>query len=458
MKQDQFNKWNSAHVFYGDNICVPNNSKKIIADDLLWREKAISESKNGKLLIENSFFKTLKNDKKIYLAHITPKLKNIIKDNNIQPSGGCLVGSIYCTQLFNENKKLRMHNLGKYILEEEAPRILNGDKFLLEILVIEIDLQKKIKNNLKGIDYLRLGEIHFDIYKQLEYLLSHKERNSIEKICEDRIKKSLKYLNICNELYFKNKKVDSKKFLNLFIDTIEYLPILGYLYFEVIGEYIMLYQDNDQSLKYKELGEFYSPTYKNLISSQYPKLSVDFSLRQFRPSLEFLINYFKKNNIFRELDIDHFISYISNRIIFLTNARFFSNKIEIIDFNKIELNFNSLSHYVSPLLGHLIHRELRSFGRYPSFYFYFDQYKALEVWNYWNYMNIAVPFNGIIPKGEIGINPAYTDLKYRVYTCKVKKKLENTYLEIKKEIKINIVPELINLKFAFMRSKDDFKY
>ena len=41
------------------------------------------------------------------------------------------------------------------------------------------------------------------------------------------------------------------------------------------------------------------------------------------------------------------------------------------------------------------------------------------MWNYWNQMNIAIPFNGVIPKGEIGVNPGYANLKYRIYQGKI---------------------------------------
>jgi len=152
--------------------------------------------------------------------------------------------------------------------------------------------------------------------------------------------------------------------------------------------------------------------------------------------------------------VEHFVSYVVDRLIFLTNARLLSCESELIDWSRFKWNFDNLSRHATPLVGHLIHRELRSFGRYPNFYFYFDQYKALQVWNYWNSMDIALPFNGIIPKGEIGINPAHADLNYKIYTCKAKHDLDKTYLEINKRINIDIEPRMVNLKFIFMRSKD----
>lgn len=453
---DNFNQWADAHVFYEMFMHKPsNNSRKIVLDEFAWHQKAIQNSLNGKLLTDNSFFHCLKTDKKIYLAHTTPNLKDVLQNNNFHSSGGCLVGAIYCTPLVKDGGGLRMHNLGKYIFEKEAPRLLNSDKpNSLGIIVFEIDLRNATKNNLIGIDYLRLGKIHFNIYKELEYLLSSKERHDLEEISISRIRRSLEYLSLCNKAYYLDNRINPHDFFKLFIETIEYLPILGYFYFEVLAEYIMLYQNNNQSLNCKTLGEFYSPSYKNLVPNQYPKLPANFSLRQFKPSLNTLIAYLKNNNIFSKLDVNHLLAYITDRIIFLTNARLLSQESELINWNRFRWDFENLSNNATPIVGHIIHRELRSFGRYPNFYFYFDQYKALQIWNYWNHMDIAIPFNGIMPKGEVGINPAYTDLKYKVYTCKVKRNLKSTYLEPDKQVMIKIEPKLVNLKFAFMRSKD----
>ncbi|MFJ4428797.1 hypothetical protein [Streptomyces bobili] len=50
---------------------------------------------------------------------------------------------------------------------------------------------------------------------------------------------------------------------------------------------------------------------------------------------------------------------------------------------------------------------MRILQRYPQLYLAFEQAKALRAWNYWNHHQIATPFNGFLPKGEIGVNPAY---------------------------------------------------
>lgn len=451
LKINNLNTWSDAHIFYDFYA-----NKKIGEDnnEYQWRHDVLKNSPHGKLLIKNSFFDNIKKSKKIYLAHVTPNFHNIQKDNILYPSSGCLVGSIYCTPVLKEGNRLRVHNLGQFILEKEMPLF---SKFMkksmlrpIETLLIEIGLPNKHKTNLIGIDYLRLGDIHYRAFKKLEHLLSIEEKKKLEEICINRIKIAFPYLYTCNQLYFSQNKLNQSDFLEMFLKNIEHLPILGYFYFEIISEYIMLYQDNKSSFFFNSLGEFYSPSYKELVFSLCPNLSNHFSLSQFKPTLKEIINYIKKNKIFYSLDTNHLFSYLTKRLIFLTNARFFNNNIKYLDWKKPKLSFSELSNYMNSLLGHLIHRELRSFGRYPHFYFYFDQQKALEIWNYWNYMNIIIPFNGIIPKGEIGINPAYPELKYKIYSTKTYIDSGKIFIEPKKKQNIEIVPKLVDPKFTIM--------
>ncbi|MBT9168892.1 MAG: hypothetical protein DDT19_02242 [Syntrophomonadaceae bacterium] len=450
-------KWAEAHIFYNLFLEEPGENNKILLDEFNWRKRVINKAPHGNLLLNNSFFKTIKDNEIIYLAHITPNLHNILENNILFPSSGCLVGSIYCVPVRKEGEKLFLHNLGKYIYQIETPRYLNKklwDK--IGILLIEIQIPEVSRNNLIGIDYLRLGDIHFNIYRELEYLLSSKERYLLEEICTSRIRESLEYLSLCNKAYYYNQtqKVDPIKFFRTFHETIKNLPILGYFWFEILSEFIMLYQNNQLSKKYNKIGEFYSPSYKNLIFELCPKVSSNFTLKEFNPNFNDLINYFKQNKIFTNLNTKNIISYLIERIIYLTNARLMFQNIGIIDWKKIMWNFDNLSQYFQPLIGHLIHRELRNFRRYPYFYFYFDQTKALQIWNYWNHMNIVIPFNGIIPKGEIGINPAFSHLNYKIYSTKIYEEDGNIILEPQKEIKVEIIPKLIDIKFTSLRNKD----
>jgi len=293
--------------------------------------------------------------------------------------------------------------------------------------------------------------LHLNIYKNLLYLLSHHEREQLEGSCIKRIRSSLEFLNYCTNAYFNVGSINFKDFMSLFLAACNNLPILGYFYFEVLCEYIMLHQDNNNAKRYHDLGEFYCYTYKDLIYTVVPKLTENFSLKMFSPSEDKIIDYIRQGSIISNFSPNDFKKYIIERLIYLINSRLLS--VNAIEWQKVLWNFDSLINITGPLLGHLIHRELRTFKRYPDFYYYFDQLKALDIWNYWNHMNVVVPFNGVFPKGEVGINPAYPDLKYKVFKSKTVFRDNLMLLELIKELKIRIAPRLVDPKFTTLRNK-----
>jgi hypothetical protein len=460
MNQDNniISQWAGAHVFYNMYLHKPaRRNFKIGLDEYLWRQKIVTETPNGRLITQNSFFESLKQSDRVYLAHITYNLDEILRNRRIFSSGGCLAGSIYCTPLSVNGDKLRMHNLGVYVAETEAPMMANNkhDKKQPEILIFEVKTDEDAHHNLIGIDYLRMGEVHYSIYKQLEYLLSYEERSELHKTIISNMKQSLDYLSLCSESYYSGELLDPDYFLNIFIGNIQFLPILGYLYFEAISEYLMLFQDNDEAKRYMEVGELYNQTYKELMYALQPELKQNFKLSGFQPSTDELLEYLKSKRIFVKFDSKQFKDWLTRRLIYLTNARLFDeNNKNNIEWRRFHWDFNNIAEYARPLLGHLIHRELRNFGRYPSFYFYFDQTKALQVWNYWNHMDIEIPFNGVMPKGEVGINPALPHLTYKVFRGKyISDHSGFKYVEPAKELDISIEPKLVDLRYSSMHSK-----
>ncbi|MFI8433809.1 hypothetical protein ACIGJO_08670 [Streptomyces sp. NPDC079020] len=69
------------------------------------------------------------------------------------------------------------------------------------------------------------------------------------------------------------------------------------------------------------------------------------------------------------------------------------------------------------LIGQMVFREIRYMPRYQQLHHCFEKAKALEAWDYWNHVGIPTPFNGILPKGEIGIHPVYPRSAIRAWTA-----------------------------------------
>lgn len=453
--QEKMQKWANAHVFYNMFLHGIDDSRtaKISDNEKKWREWAVQETPNGKLILRNGFFDILKKSEKIFLFHVTPNLEKITESGVIYSSGGCLVGSVYAAPLFPEGDGFRVHNLGEYIFKSEASRASylkeNGRK--PSILIIEVDLPERAHDNLIGIDYTKLGDIHLSIYKDLEYLLSFRERAVLQEVLVNNVRQCLPYLNVVSSEH--KGRVDSETFFHSFLGAIDHLPILGYLYFEAVSEYLMLFQNFKKAKIAHGYGEFYNASYKDLMFDIFPELLKGVGLGFFKPTFKQVADYITSKKLISNFDRKAFEEHLIKRLIFLTKSRLLCDNCNM-DWRSMNWDFKNLEAVSAPLLGHLVHRELRNFGRFPDFYFYFDQFKALQVWNYWNQMGITIPFNGFIPKGEIGVNPAWPELKMKVYIGKEVKKSAGGAMYVKpgKEIPVKIIPRLVDYKIRTMRS------
>ncbi|KKW48266.1 MAG: hypothetical protein UY99_C0007G0019 [Parcubacteria group bacterium GW2011_GWA1_59_11] len=446
--------WSAAHVNQRLLRETMDYSRGDEDSDLGWLHYLETESPNGELLRRNVLYDTAAG-KKVYLAHVTKSFKSIQESGRILSSSGCLVGSVYCTPVLKEKNRLRMHNLGKYILSEEAPKF-SCDRKDVALLLIELDLGRSVPDAPTGIDYLKLGPVHFSVFSELNYLLSRDELVDLKQATVTAVRNGSDLLRIVEEVPAEYLSGNFSKFYDLYLQTIPHLPILGYLLFEVLCEYIALFQKGEETERCKALGELYCANFKNLIFSACPDLTRSFNLGLFRPKFSNLLVYLDRIGVVNGDSRAFFEGYLARRLSYLIRKRFYNGGDAATrkDFwRDIEWDFSYLQKELVPLLGHVIHRLLRNMHRYPNFYFYFDQYKALQAWNYWNHANVALPYNAVLPKGEIGINPANPYMKYRVFTAKTWQENGNAYIEADRPISLAIEPRLAELGMLLMRKK-----
>lgn len=451
-----YNAVASAHVFYDDYLADSSEGHLESCSELEWR-KELLKTPNGHLLTKNSFFDSMNNDV-TWLAHVTSSLDKIEESGVLYPSGGCLVGSVYSVPAYAlRDGSFRMHNLGEWIYFKEAP-IAMGDKASdLDILLFKIKQPQHRNTHPIGIDYTKLGQFHFENYMELRYLLTRKERHELEDVIEQRIKHSAGFLSEANRLVLQGELSfeESVAFIDKYCRYVKELPILGYFYFETLVDYILYFQDDDVSRRFAEKGEFYNHYYKLVAKDINATLYKRFKLSSFAASSEKIIailrRYTDQGLIFKAFDEAHFMKFVARRLLFMIHSRLMTNHTANHSVASI-VSLHEVTNDYAPLIGHLIHRELRSFNRFPDFYYYFDQVKALRVWNYWNHHGITVPFNGILPKGEIGINPTYIDeTKYSIYHAKSVD--DKGTLAIDRELDVRIASRLIELKHTLMRNR-----
>ena len=160
-----------------------------------------------------------------------------------------------------------------------------------------------------------------------------------------------------------------------------------------------------------------------------------------------LLNYIKQEKIISQFNQDRISNHLINRLIFLINSRLLNADHPLINLHRLERNFDGIAEVASPLLGHVIYRESINFNKH----FDLDQLEAIQVWDYWNHIEVAIPFNGFIQKGESGINPAYPNLKYQIYSGVTDTHSGNLYLMPNKKLDVKIIPQLVNKKHIAMR-------
>ncbi|WP_454859613.1 hypothetical protein [Promicromonospora soli] len=358
--------WTDAHVFYQHSNT--NTGRDPLGTRLAaWDHRMRHETPNGALLEANSMFDQLRGRGTVSLLHITQSLDQITERGVLYPSGGCLVGSVYCTLLTREGTDYRLHNLGRYLLDRETVLAAERGNTLADPvpLIIEVDLPERGLTGQAGIDYLRLGLIHLRIYRHLEYLLASTERNSLRDAVTGRFREGAPFLTACAARTFhSDAPMPPERFLEWLVQTVPALPILGYLYFETLSEYLMLHTTTAKSVELRERGEFDNWGYKELLFAACPEMAGRFNLARFAPHPAILRRHLTE--IDPSIDLDHLLDYVADRIALLATARLLTPEMYETDWFRLRFDFESLLPYAAPLLGHLIHRELRSLPDIPT--------------------------------------------------------------------------------------------
>lgn len=405
---------------------------------------------NIDLYINNFEIQNILNNKEIYLAHFPKNIQDIINSGKVFSSAGCLVGSIYCTQVIKNGSAMFLSDLGSYLANYEIPKSLksvNGAQEKPKECIL-FSIKKEDTNNLFGINYLDLGELHYEVFQSLSYLLSRQELAYLE---TEIVSKAQKIKNIQRIASYLKQ---DKKSINMFFDTysasVKHIPLLGYILFEGITLYVSLCAQDDYSKTTRSKGFIPNKIYKMIIFESRKNLyknfslaSLDFNYKDLK-ELIFLLNEKEDTRI----NFNHFIYFLAD---FCIEA--ISKYLIPEDYVGIE-SLRDVHGSQKKIIGHTVHRLLRGMTRNQDFYFYFEQSKALSVWNFWNKEHVQIPFNGIIPKGEFGINPADPTKEINVYVADLEYvDDQQVNVLVRKRIDCAVIPRLVDLKHSFMRNK-----
>ncbi|MFJ7909177.1 hypothetical protein [Kitasatospora sp. NPDC096204] len=402
-------EWDLAHTDYSapPDRPVPVGLTDTEAD---WHHR-LSQAPNGHLLREdgNAMLGALASGGPVHLLHLTRSLDAVRSSGHLLASAGCLVGAVYGSPLTPlPGGALLPHNLGSHLLD--ARHSLASRRGSTP-LVIEVTPDRPAP--LKGLDYLRLGGIHLRAYQAYQHVLTAAEDDQVLQSVVDRVRVAAPFLDAL--LHNAGGGTTSEEtFIDALAVTVPVFPFLGYLYFETVAEYLMLHSTSRATREYADRGEMNNRLYKDLAFSAVDGMGTLFDLGRFHPGHAQLLDLV--GHIEPGLAASA-ASYVRRRMSHLFAVTSLAPRQDAQDFTFHEAGLGTLAETAPYLLGQLIFREIRLLDRYPQLYHCFEKAKALQAWTYWNQEGISMPFNGVSPKGEIGINPAYPNARFTVWTA-----------------------------------------
>lgn len=415
----------------------------------LWQEYLRSNTLMGALFQDNEIFGSARRGNGMTLIHITSSIEEIEKNGFLFASGGCLGASVYATPL---NHDQTLHNLAEFLVDYEVPNSLKAqNRPLKEPAILAIRIPQRFFNGKEwqnsGFDYLTIGQTQTKIFKQIAELgvFSEEDYFKIKEKIIQQIQKTRPLLDISAN--YNLEKTSTESFLGLFLRCLEEMPFLGYIYFEVLLEYVSLFQNDRKSISYKEKGELNNWNFKKMVFEICPHLFSGFKLVNFRPSFKQVSNYLKRKSLNNEI-IPGFIENDFLEFMKWRLAQYIRLKLLGGESLPSNLDFEKLLKNDSTIVGHLFHKIVREIPGLSQQYFLYEELKAEVIWNMWNKLDIVCPFNSIVPKGEIGINPRYPDLEYEIYLVK----RGSRKIVFEREVKVRLAPKLINPGLTLMRA------
>lgn len=236
-----------------------------------WRRRLQHDTPGGHLLAHNAMTETLTSGRPLHLMHTTTALDAIRASGQLYASSGCLLAALYCAPLTETPAGLRPHNLGAYLLQTKPHT---------QTLMIEIT--PTTPTPAKGIDYLRLGPLHLRTYLEHRSFLTEAEDLQLRESAMHQIRTAAPFLDVvlANAT---GRRTAPGRFVDQLAAAVRGLPFLGYVYFEVLSEYLMLHSTSTETKAFAEAGEMNNRLYKRLAFSAVSGMDKLFDLSRFHP-------------------------------------------------------------------------------------------------------------------------------------------------------------------------------
>lgn len=392
-------EWEHAHTDY--TVPAQRHIPASLAEsESDWRDYLEHSTPNGWLMQNNAMTEALVSGRPMHLLHVTKNIEAIRASGELHVSTGCLVGALYCSPLASQRDGLRPHNLGAYLLRTKPSTTP---------MILEVTPDGPIRP--KGIDYLHLGPIHLRTFQRYQSFLTPAENEQLDRAVLTGLRLAAPFLDTALR-NAAGHATPAPQFIDQLSDAVMHVPFLGYLYFEVVSEYLMLHSATSETKTYAQVGELNNWLYKRLAYAAVDGMDQVFDLSRFHPRHHRLVQIIEG---MEPALVPGVAEYVRRRLshLFARTALHPSQDAATVTFQGTDLDM--LRKAAPGLIGQTVFREIRYMPRYRQLYHCFEKANALEAWNYWNCEGIPTPFNGILPKGEIGINPVYPRSTVRVW-------------------------------------------
>ncbi|GAA2510542.1 hypothetical protein ACOZGD_19860 [Streptomyces murinus] len=394
-------EWENAHTDYTRPAQRPAPAS-LAESEGDWRRYLEGDTPNGWLIQHSAMTEALVSGRPMYLLHTTKDIAAIRTSGELHVSTGCLVGALYCSPLARQREGLRPHNLGAYLMQTKP----NTTPVIFEVI-------PDAPIPTKGVDYLHLGAIHLRTYLRYQSLLTLAENDQLDHTVAAGLGAAAVFLDTALR-NAAGRATAAPDFIDQLAAAVPAVPFLGYLYFEVLSEYLMLHSTTPETKNYAQAGELNNWLYKRLAFAAVDGMHQLFDLARFHPRHQQLVQLIEG---VEPALAPGAAEYVRRRLSHLLarTALHPSQDAASVSFRGTDLS--TLRHVAPGLIGQMVFREIRYMPRYKQLYHCFEKAKALEAWDYWNHEGIPTPFNGILPKGEIGIHPVYPRSAVRAWTA-----------------------------------------
>ncbi|MGW5002495.1 hypothetical protein ACWEP8_33100 [Streptomyces hydrogenans] len=415
-------EWDHAHTDY-TTPAQRRSPVSLAESESDWRRYLEHSTPNGWLIRDNAMTTALTTGRPMYLLHVTRNIDAIRASRELHVSTGCLVGALYCSPLTKQREGLHPHNLGAYLLRTKPSTTP---------LILEVSPDAPIRP--KGIDYLHLGPIHLRTYLRYQSFLTPAENAQLGRTVQTGLRAAAPFLDTALR-NATGRATAAPDFIDQLSAAIPHVPFLGYLYFEVLSEYLMLHSSTPETKTYAQAGELNNWLPKRLAFAAVDGMDQLFDLARFNPRHQRLVQLIEGTE---PALAPGTAEYVRRRLSHLLARIALHPSQDTTAFTFRGADLGTLLKAAPGLVGQMIFREIRYLPRYHQLYHYFEKAKALEAWDYWAGEGIPTPFNGLLPKGEIGINPAYPRSTVRVWTARQDK----GHLHPDEEIEAVLTPHL----------------